>query len=428
MLEFVGDAISLSGSAGTKLKCDVLGKYYPFWWNITSGGRSKEFVYETAIVELHAGTGEIYVEDTKETILGSAGHALELKSKNELATQNLKIILIEDNQECRSHLKNVIKRRWHNIPVDRIEGPFIGNISKGVYLLKFKLNDALDIVKNVRGNALYFFDPLRGVEWSTIEYIAQRRLSNFYQTGTEFIIFIFTSDWFLGRDNFSPLPTTNNEELWSSKEKNSVAEADALFGGTHWRERILDNYPIEFRQNAFVQLYKKNLRKLFRYILPLPFNPKSNQLYHIIFCSNYEAGVRMNKDFYSHITGNPQYKPDNSSAFKLFKQHHPDIMVGLKGQSRPLAWKILWKIIIQHEDGVCDCECADFKEYDSNPANIQSCLHWLAGNDYIEISTQENKWGSKIDQYTLNWKTINKRFNFKSPEILKPISPEQIKN
>ncbi len=31
MLEFVGDAISLSGLTGTKLKSDVIGEYYPFW-------------------------------------------------------------------------------------------------------------------------------------------------------------------------------------------------------------------------------------------------------------------------------------------------------------------------------------------------------------------------------------------------------------
>lgn len=44
-LEFVEDAICLSGLTGTKLKSDVIGQYYPFWWGITS-------------------TGEVYIEDT----------------------------------------------------------------------------------------------------------------------------------------------------------------------------------------------------------------------------------------------------------------------------------------------------------------------------------------------------------------------------
>ena len=71
-LEFYGDAISLSGLTGTKLKCDVIGIYYPFWWKITSGGASREYQWPTAIVELNAATGEVYVKDSQETVLGSA--------------------------------------------------------------------------------------------------------------------------------------------------------------------------------------------------------------------------------------------------------------------------------------------------------------------------------------------------------------------
>jgi len=62
-LEFVQDAICLSGLTGSKLKCDVLDEYYPFWWNITSGGKTANYKYSTALVELDAGTGEVYIED-----------------------------------------------------------------------------------------------------------------------------------------------------------------------------------------------------------------------------------------------------------------------------------------------------------------------------------------------------------------------------
>jgi len=90
-LKFVQDAICLSGLTGSKLKCDVIGEYYPFWWGITSGGQTANYEWPTAIVELDAATGEVYIEDTKETILGSAGHALELKVKNH-HTGNLKVV------------------------------------------------------------------------------------------------------------------------------------------------------------------------------------------------------------------------------------------------------------------------------------------------------------------------------------------------
>ena len=53
-LEFVQDAICLSGLTGSKVKCDVIGQYYPLWWNITSGGKRTNNDLPTAIVELDA--------------------------------------------------------------------------------------------------------------------------------------------------------------------------------------------------------------------------------------------------------------------------------------------------------------------------------------------------------------------------------------
>jgi three-Cys-motif partner protein len=204
-LGFVGDAISLSGLAGTKLKCDVIGEYYPFWWGITSGGKKSEHRLPTTIVELDAATGEVYIEDSKETVLGSAGHALELKAKTP-QIENLKLILIERNPDCYSHLKNVIRRRWPNISIKETDGPISSNTSN-IYLLNMTLDDALEKIGELElGNAIFFFDPLRSVEFATIDKVASKRMTTFYKTGTEFIIFIFTSDWFLGRDEFAPLP------------------------------------------------------------------------------------------------------------------------------------------------------------------------------------------------------------------------------
>ena len=57
-MDFKEDAIVLSGTTGTKLKCEILGKYYPTWWGITSGGEGRENRLPTSIVELNAGTGD----------------------------------------------------------------------------------------------------------------------------------------------------------------------------------------------------------------------------------------------------------------------------------------------------------------------------------------------------------------------------------
>src|SRR3989442_15985170 len=98
MLGFHADALRLSGPAGTELKTRLLGKYYEFWWKITSGGAANEDNLPTAIVDLNAGTGELYIEETGKTILGSARHVLELKFDLGYSTAALKIVLVEVNQ------------------------------------------------------------------------------------------------------------------------------------------------------------------------------------------------------------------------------------------------------------------------------------------------------------------------------------------
>lgn len=425
-LDFVGDAICLSGLTGTKLKCDVIGIYYWFWWGITSGGPRREHRYPTAIVELNAATGEVYIEDTEETVLGSAGHALELKAEKAPHTGNLKVILIEEHPECYVHLKNVIRRRWPSISISEAEGPINENFLN-IYLLNRILNDAFEVVQELNlGNTLYFFDPLRSVEYATIENVASRRMGTFYKTGTEVIIFVFTSDWFLGREDFAPLPCTVEESAWSTEERETVLEADSLFGDTEWRDYVLNNSPIEGRENALIEHYKHRLHRWFRYILPMPFNPKENQVFHLILCSNFETGVRATRDFYCSNTGNPRYSPDNNSAFRTFRRLHAEIFRGMPGNRRPFQWRILWKIIREHEEGICDCMCADLLNILPDPMQTQIFLDWLENEGYLNRVDLNNAWGSLIRQYRLNWEVLRERLGVDEPPPLTPMSPEEI--
>ena len=423
-LGFVGDAICLSGLTGTKLKCDVIGGYYPFWWGITSGGPGKEHRYNTAIVELNAATGEVYIKDTQETVLGSAGHALELKA-NSPHTVNLKVLLIEEDPDCYAHLKNVIRRRWGSISINEAEGPIDSN-SSNIHLLSMTLDDALETVENLElGNSLYFFDPLRSVEYTTIDKVAGKRMKTFFQTGTEFFIFVFTSDWFLGRDDFPPLPCTLEENKWTDEEKKTISEADALFGNREWRSHILNENPIRDKERALIELYKNRLHRWFRYVLPLPFNPKEDQIFHLILCSNYEAGIRMTRNFYVSKTGNPKYSPNNDAAFRRFQRLHPEIFIGLSGRKRPLQWRILWKIITQHEEGMCDCLCSDLIKIGPN---TQVLLTWLEEKGYLNPVSIENAWNYPIQQYKLNWEFIKEKLGVDPPPPLRPLSSEEIKN
>jgi three-Cys-motif partner protein len=418
-LEFVQDAISLSGLTGSRLKCEVIGLYYPFWWNITSGGQTVNHDWPTAIVELDAATGEVYIKETKETILGSSGHALNLKCSNP-NTRNLKVILVERDADCYKHLKRVIARRWGNIGF--IEGPIQYNPSN-IYLLDSELDNALNFIDNIKlGNALFFFDPLRSVEYQVIENVARKRVTKYYRMGTEFIIFIFTSDWFLGRDEFVGLPSTVEESVWSVEQKRAVSEADGLFGDTGWREHILTNAPVYEREERLIELYRARLHKWFRYILPMPFNPKRNQIFHLILCSNFETGVRATRNFYCDITGNPGYAPDNKRAFNEFKEHHPATFRGLSRNRRPIQWRMLRCIITEHEEGICDYMCRDFESIEQDEAIRQATLEWLESQGYLIRQNFINAWQLPIQQYRLNWNTIKDKLGIDPPTPFQPLS------
>jgi three-Cys-motif partner protein len=427
-LEFHNNAICLSGAAGTKLKSHVIGQYYPFWWRITSGGPRSVFQNPTSIIEMNAATGEVYIEDSKETVLGSAGHALELKASQPY-TNNLKVILIEENTDCYSNLTQVISRKWPKFDIKQAEGPLSAN-QTGVYLINKSVEQALaDISKLQLGNSLYFFDPLRSVEYATIKKVALNRMPLPFLTGTEFFVFSFTSDWFLGRKNFSPLPLTQDQEQWSKLEKETVQQADELFGSKNWRKSILtDGISSKQKQTVLMRLYKNRLHRWFRYVLALPFNPKEQQLFHLILCSNYEAGVRMTKDEYSLITNNPKYSPSNEAALAKFKRLHPQLFTNLSGNRRPVEWKILWKIIKQHEESLCDYRCNDLAKEEPNPKERVRVLHWLLDNDYLKLVNIDNAWKHNMRRYAIKWSTVKSKLGVEMPLKLRPISPQQLKS
>jgi three-Cys-motif partner protein len=429
VLGFKGDAICLSGLTGTKLKSEVIGEYYPFWWRITSGGRTKDYGFQTAIVELNAATGEVCIEDSGEIVLGSAGHALELKVKTP-NTDNLKIVLVEEDSECYRHLKKVIKRRWPKISIAEAEGSVDQN-STNIFLLKKGLDEAIEAIRQFDlGNTIFFFDPLRSVRWDAIEKITRERLRNFYQTGTELLIFLFTSDWFQGRDEFEPLPKSSEENDWTDEERDTVLEADGFFGSKGWRNHILNKEPIKVREKTFVRLYRRKLHKWFRYVLPLPFEPKPKQLFHIIFCSNFEVGVRMTRNAYSVKTGNPKYSPDNKNAFQRFRKLHPELFAGLRGKERPSEWKVLWDIIKTHEEGRCDCRCSDLCATAGDPTRVMGILKWLASNRYLKETKTRVAWENERDIkiYRLNWPIVKSALGVTASLPLIPLSSERMKS
>ena len=138
------------------------------------------------------------------------------------------------------------------------------------------------------------------------------------------MLFIFTSDWFTGRGDWHALPDTIDESKWNEGERLSVQRGDQLFGSAEWRDCLLDSKPVNEKIDIMVELYKTTLHKWFRFVLPLPFTPRNNQLYHIFICSNYAVGTTINRNVYAKFTENKSYQPNNTRAHKKFLEHHPE--------------------------------------------------------------------------------------------------------
>ena len=337
-------------------------------------------------------------------------------------TTNLRVVLVEKDTACYRHLRNVIRRRWSAVDIGMAEGPRHLN-SSNIHLLNMDLDNALSQIEGMRlGNTLFFFDPLRSIEFKTIRKVAARRIGSYYKTGTEFFIFTFTSDWFLGRDDFAPLPTKDDPNAWSPQEKKTVLEADALFGNRDWRGQILNNGPIYEREDTLIELYRSRLHSWFRYVLPLPFNPKGNQIFHLILCSNFSRGVKATRDFYCKKSGNAKYSPNNVEAFTRFRECHNEVFTGLTKGRKPPQWRILWKTIADHEEGICDCMCSDFDDVEKDTKIRQQLLEWLSDNGYLNEIDSDNAWKVSTKQYKLNWTTVKARLGVHPPPSLKPLS------
>ena len=425
VVEFHDDAIVLSGETGTKLKCETLGGYYPIWWGITSGGDVKGHELLTAIVELNAGTGEDYIKERDEVILGSSGHAMQLKTGNPYA-KNLKVILVEEDPECYSRLKRVIARRWPSTNLAEAEGPSGANTT-GVYLVNKELPEALDGIESLQlGNSLFFFDPLLYTPWSEIERVAGKRITTYYHTQTEFIVFLFTSDWFSGRKvlGLDPLPKGTSEASWSAEEKGSVAKMDQLFGSSSWRPLVLTGAGDEERIDGLVEAYRRRLHQWFRYVLPFPFQPKENQLYHLFMCSNYEEGIAITKRYYADASGNALLKMDSRSYYSIFKRLYPQTVRGLQGNERPLVWKILWATIRNHDEGLCDILCRDFKRMEFDYGKRSAALAWLEAVGYFrKVPQLTDAWPDPPQLYALDWGVVKSRLGVDPPTKFVPLRP-----
>jgi len=427
MLEFVGDAIVLSGETGTKLKTAIIGDYYEFWWGITLGGKRSNYMLPTAIIDLYAATGEIFIRETKETILGSAGHALNLKSNRKEDTQNLSIVIVEENLECFNHLKNVLKRRF------RINIEEISQYINGVSVLNYPKDEVLEEVsKRDFGNTLFLFDPLLFEKWESINKVASRRLKKPFQSGTEFIIFLFTSDWVNGRKNvIYPLPTSLRNGSMSNEDLDAIQKANVCMGDEEWQKDVFSTSDNNKRQELFLEQYVARLHRWFKHVIPLPFCPKKDQLFHLIFCSNYSVGNRGIQGVYKKYTRKSISDPLNEGIYQYFKTKYSNTF-NFEGNRRPLEWKLLWEIICvlaPDDGGFIEEGCFEFeRKLNADKQKIDQAFEWLMKEGFIVKTKPLNwMWSNEeiMDIYRLNHERIRivLNLNFSKFDLI-PLQPQ----
>jgi hypothetical protein len=100
-------------------------------------------------------------------------------------------------------------------------------------------------------------------------------------------------------------------------------------------------------------------------------------------------------------------------------------MNGLKGNQKPLEWKLLWRIIVYHEGGICDRKCPDLRKLEKNTSIIERCLNWLLEQGFLSKYVDEFIWDDTLPRYELNWENVKGKLEISPPPPLEPISLEK---
>ena len=55
---------------------------------------------------------------------------------------------------------------------------------------------------------------------------------------------------------------------------------------------------------------------------------------------------------------------------------------------------MLWRIITDHEEGICDYLCRDFEDIEKDGATRQAALEWLENKGYLTRQNYSNAWAT----------------------------------
>jgi hypothetical protein len=95
------------------------------------------------------------------------------------------------------------------------------------------------------------------------------------------------------------------------------------------------------------------------------------------------------------------------------------------GNRKPLPWKLLWKVIKDHEGGTCDCYCSDFRRDELDIAGVVGALEWLKYKGYLTTFRIQTYDKGEFAVYKLNWDEIRQNLGVNPPPQLHPLTPEE---
>lgn len=208
------------------------------------------------------------------------------------------------------------------------------------------------------------------------------------------------------------MPISSDFNSWSDTERETINALSNVLGDDLWYDSILIDEKVEIRMNNLIEEYQNRLYELFRYVIPMPFAPKKDQIYHLFFCSNYHEGAKIITDFYSNETNN-QWKPNHHVYYRKFKKLHQNNIFFPGGSSRPIEWKVLWRIITYYRLGKFDHNCRDLIEKAQSKPQLYETINWLKSEGYVRNY-------SKF-RFELNWEIITNNLGLEPPPPFEPL-------
>ena len=91
-------------------------------------------------------------------------------------------------------------------------------------------------------------------------------------------------------------------------------------------------------------------------------------------------------------------------------------------------WKVLKAVIREHDEGLCDKYCRDFRRLARGWQDLNSSIAALVLFGYLKGAKQvTDAWQYVPPLYKLDWDFVKQRLGIDPPPAFRPLTPESLK-